>query len=485
VKTAALRLAAVALIAAAVAACGKKGPPLAPLRLVPAAASEPTARRSATEVELHFGLPSANANGPGPVDLTKVEIYAVTVAPGAIMPPNRDFLVAANVVGSIAVKPPPVEGEDTSSDKRPGPGDRIAFVEELTETKLKPTPGVGTKMPVVAPAKTPGIASETPPTSGEKPDVPGQNPVVPGQKPEAVENPTAGQKPDVVPTPAAAQKPEPGQKPDVAAQKPEAGAQPAEAGAAPTPAAAAAQTTPALAVVEGLPEASVPSATGPTRIYAIRGISRAGRPGLPSARLVVPLFDPAAAPFPVTVRMPAEGVLAVEWMPPVADFGSLPLRFNVYRGDAAAPMNGSPIAGVLFQIPSGEYGKEMCFAVRTVQTAGPITIESAPSPSTCLTLADTFPPAAPKGLRAVAEDGAVNLVWEANTEPDLAGYLVLRGDASGGTLQPITAQPVKDASFRDAGIKPGVRYMYAVVAVDNATPRNASAQSAPEAVTSR
>ena len=80
-----------------------------------------------------------------------------------------------------------------------------------------------------------------------------------------------------------------------------------------------------------------------------------------------------------------------------------------------------------------------------------------------------------EGPAAVAEDGAVSLVWDQNAEADLGGYLVLRGEAPGDTLQPLTPQPIKDASYRDATVKPGVRYVYVVVAVDGATPRNQSA----------
>ena len=88
-------------------------------------------------------------------------------------------------------------------------------------------------------------------------------------------------------------------------------------------------------------------------------------------------------------------------------------------------------------------------------------------------------------MRAVAEDGAVSLVWDQNTEPDLDGYLILRGEVPGGTLTPLTTQVVKDATYRDTTVKPGVRYMYAVVAVDNASPRNQSPPSTREEVTAR
>jgi hypothetical protein len=77
----------------------------------------------------------------------------------------------------------------------------------------------------------------------------------------------------------------------------------------------------------------------------------------------------------------------------------------------------------------------------------------------------------------VASEGAVSLIWEANTEPDLAGYIVLRGNAPGDTLAPLTPAPIKETTFRDATAKTGLRYVYAVVAVDSATPQNVSAQS--------
>ena len=48
----------------------------------PAPVSDVTVRRVGDDVQLRFKLPTANANGPGRIDLDRVEIYAVTVAPG-------------------------------------------------------------------------------------------------------------------------------------------------------------------------------------------------------------------------------------------------------------------------------------------------------------------------------------------------------------------------------------------------------------------
>jgi hypothetical protein len=223
-----------------------------------------------------------------------------------------------------------------------------------------------------------------------------------------------------------------------------------------------------------------------TRIYVVRGVSRSGRPGVGSARIVVPLVETLAAPTAVAAQMPTEKAVVLDWTPPVAEANLPAPTFNVYRReDAATPLNPAPLAEVKFEVGGVEYGKEQCFVVRAIQAVQNVTLESAPSAPACLTPLDKFPPAAPKGLRAVAEDGAVSLVWDQNAEADLGGYLVLRGEAPGDTLQPLTPEPVKDASFRDATVKPGVRYAYVVVAVDSATPRNASAQSAKEEVTAR
>ena len=76
------------------------------------------------------------------------------------------------------------------------------------------------------------------------------------------------------------------------------------------------------------------------------------------------------------------------------------------------------------------WGEKRCYAVRTVETIGAFTIESdAPQPR-CVTLADTFPPAAPQGVQGIPSEGAINLIWEPNPEKDLAGYIVLRGRAA-------------------------------------------------------
>jgi fibronectin type 3 domain-containing protein len=81
-----------------------------------------------------------------------------------------------------------------------------------------------------------------------------------------------------------------------------------------------------------------------------------------------------------------------------------------------------------------------------------------------VTREDRFPPARPAGLRAVAAVGVVELTWDRNPEQDLAGYRVYRalGDGAYGLI----AGPVAAPGYSDREVKGGVKYRYAVGAVD-------------------
>ena len=132
------------------------------------------------------------------------------------------------------------------------------------------------------------------------------------------------------------------------------------------------------------------------------------------------------------------------------------------------PITAAPIPGTEFVLKGVVFGAERCFEVRPVDQVFGATVIGPASPRTCFTPKDTYAPAAPRSLAAIAGAGVINLIWDANAEPDLAGYIVLRGEAPGDTLQPITKEPVTVTSYRDESVRPGTRYVYAVVAVDRA-----------------
>jgi fibronectin type 3 domain-containing protein len=71
-------------------------------------------------------------------------------------------------------------------------------------------------------------------------------------------------------------------------------------------------------------------------------------------------------------------------------------------------------------------------------------------------------------LQSVASGTTVNLIWEANIETDFAGYMVLRGEAPGDKLAPLTKTPITDASYADSTVQRERTYVYEVIAVDKA-----------------
>jgi hypothetical protein len=103
---------------------------------------------------------------------------------------------------------------------------------------------------------------------------------------------------------------------------------------------------------------------------------------------------------------------------------------------------------------------------QTLELAGPLTAPVR------IDAVNIFPPAQPKDLAAVATAGdngaspAVDLSWQPNTEPDLAGYVVYRRENSSAWQRISPAQPVVGPSFRDAKAEPGHSYTYAVSAID-------------------
>ena len=487
------RRAVLIAVAALAFACGRKGPPLAPLHLVPVAPPNMSVVRVGDEAQIRFNIPSTNQNGPGPVAIDRIEVFAATVAGGAVRPSNREFLVSKYRIATIAVKPAPVEGEapppeSTPPDNRPGPGDRTTFVEAISEKTLQPV--FTTPAPPV-PAVAPGVSTAAPAGAAA---------------PAAATPPPPGAAATAPPTPAGAPAPTPSAPAGAPAPTPSATAPAVPTGVAPVPtlpnptgavepvpavpnlenatASTGADAPAPLTVLPGAPTAApiAPPPAYPSRIYTVRGVTKSGRPGPPSTRVELPLVSPPAQPAAPTATATETSIVLTWTAPPATPPG---IAYNIYKAGSADPINGAPVAEPKYERAGVTFGTEECFTLRAVQKLGAISLESNSSPPVCLTPRDTFPPAAPKGLSIVAGTGTMNLGWDANKEPDLAGYLILRGEAPGDTLQPLTPAPITATSYEDKTVKPGVRYVYAVVAVDNATPPNRSAPSARVEETAR
>jgi len=94
-----------------------------------------------------------------------------------------------------------------------------------------------------------------------------------------------------------------------------------------------------------------------------------------------------------------------------------------------------------------------------------------------ITPRDIFPPAAPKDLSGLFSAEAVQLVWSANTEADLAGYNVYRREGE-GPWQKINSELARTPTFEDRGVQAGHKYLYRVTAVDLAHNESAPSEEA-------
>lgn len=433
------------IAAAAGGACGKKGPPLAPLVKLPAPPDEVAVRRVGSAVDVQLRVPAANTDSTRPADIRRVEVLAFT----GNAPASADLVKHGTLVAALPVRKPP--GEEERKEKKPARrGEREKPKKTApSDVVLAPRPPASMENgfdqgDVVSFAEPVGDAQRTP------------NAVTPPRR-------------------------------------------------APVQAADAWQP---LLQPRGNP--------GDTRYYYAVGVNRNGRRGTFSAGQPVPLRQPPDAPGAPLLTY-EEKTLTVWWAPPAgatrpvqepAEEGMLEstsralqaatTAYNLYEvpagygllastvsaqpalGALRKPANEKPLAATSFSAPIGELGKERCFVVSTVVESRGETIESLPSAPACATLADTFPPAAPKGVAAVASEGAISLIWDANAEPDLAGYLVLRREAAAGQATQLTPQPIKETTFRDTTAAKGVRYTYTVIAVDTAGNRSASSEGVEE-----
>jgi len=78
---------------------------------------------------------------------------------------------------------------------------------------------------------------------------------------------------------------------------------------------------------------------------------------------------------------------------------------------------------------------------------------------------ETNAPAQPQGLTAESQQASVKLTWTANTEADLAGYMVLRADQQSRQWNTI-ARKLQTTTFVDNTCRPGTAYIYKVKAID-------------------
>ena len=509
------------LVVAQLWGCGKKGPPLAPFVRVPAPMTELVVRRFGDEVSVGFTLPTQNRDGTEPADLVRVDVYAMTTQPR--VPPDRtldleEFEESATLVASLEVRPrlePATAEEDPSDDApvdpRPVQGFPVVISETLVAATLmavdpweeeREEEADGDEdeedVPAIVPLMTPPLPGPLQReyvvvgVSGGGREVEALRvavPLVTAPAPPAAPGVTYTE--DVIDI---TWELPPGARSAVQVLSTSPGGVPTGSTAAATSSATVplnpasntvGQTATGPAVTSPVappgttlttPSATPPGTTLATPSATPPSTTPATSPVAPPG--TTPATSPISIPATTQATTPVLPILAsrpiVEW-PPAS-------RYDLYEvvespdglQTIPQPLNMTPLTVLTYADRRVEFGLEHCYAVRTLDVVGGLDVRSGLSAQTCVTLVDTFSPAAPQGLTAVGSEGAVSLIWRPNDEEDLAGYLVLRGLPAGETLQPLILEPVQENTYRDATAEPGVRYVYAVRAVDTATPPNLS-----------
>jgi hypothetical protein len=438
---------AILVVLAAGVSCGKKGPPLAPFVRVPALVTTVTPQRVGNDVYVSFAVPEANVDGQKPADIAVVEVYAVTATRPPATERQREL---ATLVASLPVRPILPDLPVPANGSAPPPIPLPPGVDRGAAVAIRETLTADARLPVEFPVEEPVSSTAAP---AEEP----QEPFGPLVAPAATQLPrrhyfvrsksTRGRE-SIPSTPVSV---------------------PLESASSAPGAPVVTHTASEITVTwPPSPDARTATVLPPPTIKPVTGANAS--PGN-----VTPPVPPPLPPLPAkSLGFTTEATTYHLYDVTPAPAGTAP---DPYAITLPKPVTPAPVAVTEFLIKGVAFGVERCFEVRPVDQVFGTTVIGPASPRTCVTPKDTFPPAAPRNLAAIAGAGVINLIWDANAEPDLAGYLVLRADAPGDTLQAITPQPVAVTSYRDESVKAGTRYVYVVVAVDRAEPHNVSPQS--------
>jgi hypothetical protein len=209
--------------------------------------------------------------------------------------------------------------------------------------------------------------------------------------------------------------------------------------------------------------------------YRVRGLTRGfrGRPieGDWSNTITLQLLDVPEPPSGLGVESTASA-LQLHWSPPSETLTGKPVgsvtAYRIYRSDTgrAGPYHpAGDSSATTFADSSFEFGHAYCYRVRALVTEGNQTAESADSASVEIVPRDVFPPAPPAGLTGLYTANAVELIWNANAEADLAGYNIYRS-GPGEQRVKLNAELLRSPLYHDPAVTSGRRYVYRVTAVD-------------------
>lgn len=221
----------------------------------------------------------------------------------------------------------------------------------------------------------------------------------------------------------------------------------------------------------------------PARLrYAVRYVNAAGQRAAFSNFLLIEPAAKVAQPPTIVKKEESETGLTISWQAPAANIdGSTPvnlLGYNVYRTIASqpevsqTPINQSPLITTQYQDRDFKFGQRYTYVVRSVSLgteARPV--ESLNSNSIEIAPVDIYPPSAPGQISTGPAPGRIALFWPANSEDDLAGYLIYRSidpNLAKDKWTKLTPSLYSKTTFTDENVEAGKTYYYYITAIDTA-----------------
>ena len=184
----------------------------------------------------------------------------------------------------------------------------------------------------------------------------------------------------------------------------------------------------------------------------------------------VPIYD-VTGPVENFKVATTEKAINIQFSAPATSLGGAPVHdlegFRIARSPTGSPGSFETLADVPtpgYRDTNFEFGQTYYYQVRAEFGVPGHLAMSDPTPAVQITPRDTFPPGAPEGLSSIYSASGVELVWTANSEPDLAGYNVYRLENQ--HEQRVNKGLVQTPIFRDTAATPGTTLTYYVTAVD-------------------
>lgn len=193
-------------------------------------------------------------------------------------------------------------------------------------------------------------------------------------------------------------------------------------------------------------------------------------------------FTPTVAPEGLTAR-PGDETIQVEWQGVAilidGSTPTLPVLYQLQRSIAGKPFEniGFPTPKTVYVDSEVTLGQTYFYRVQSVMryekefAGGGIS-----QPITAISV-DLTPPSVPQNLTVVQVESGIKLFWEQVTSQDLKGYRVYRRPANSTEFTMLAEVDISSVSYLDTDAQPGVRYYYAVTAVDMTEPTNESQRS--------